>query len=121
MAELADHPRRSFADSGGPSVGEQGAAAGNCGELDTAFVLPGIFSDDNPPRQPSADAAWCSPTALLWSIMKPVLTVSGIKTADDGIGVHYRHRAGGTGKAAERITLDTPEVAAHQQTDDGDA
>lgn len=35
-----------------PSVGEQVILLAVGGELDTAFVLPAIFSDDYPPRQP---------------------------------------------------------------------
>lgn len=56
MAELADHPSRSFADVVGSSVGEQVLLLAIGGELDTAFVLPGIFSDDNPAPSASADA-----------------------------------------------------------------
>lgn len=56
MAELADHPRRSLADVVGSSVGEQVLLLAIGGELDTAFVLPGIFSDDNPAPSASADA-----------------------------------------------------------------
>ena len=40
-----------------PSVGEQVLLLAIGGELDTAFVLPGIFSDDNP--APSASAGHC--------------------------------------------------------------
>ncbi|WP_312826991.1 phage baseplate assembly protein V, partial [Escherichia coli] len=39
-----------------PSVGEQVLLLAIGGELDTAFVLPGIFSDDNPAPSASADA-----------------------------------------------------------------
>lgn len=35
-----------------PSVGEQVLVLCLGCELDTGFVLPGIFSDDNPPHQP---------------------------------------------------------------------
>lgn len=74
MAELADHPRRSFADMVGPSVGEQVLLLAIGGELDTAFVLPGIFPTITQPRQPRRmRGMWCSPTALLWSMSrKPV-------------------------------------------------
>lgn len=43
-----------------PSVGEQVLVLCMGGELDTGFVLPGVFSDDNP--APSASA-----NALHWS------------------------------------------------------
>ncbi|STU89430.1 baseplate assembly protein V [Klebsiella pneumoniae] len=39
-----------------PSVGEQVMILAVGGELDTAFVLPGIYSDDNPAPSASADA-----------------------------------------------------------------
>ncbi len=39
-----------------PSVGEQVLILAVGGELDTAFVLPGIYSGDNPPPSASADA-----------------------------------------------------------------
>ncbi|EGP2434609.1 phage baseplate assembly protein V [Salmonella enterica] len=97
-----------------PSVGEQVLLLAIGGELDTAFVLPGIFSDDNPAPSASADA---------WHVVFPdgavmeyepetgALTVSGIKTAD----VTASESITATVpvvlvKAAERITLDTPEV-----------
>ncbi|WYC18411.1 baseplate assembly protein [Yersinia phage vB_YpM_MDG45] len=84
------------------------------GELDTAFVLPGIFSDDNPAPSASADA---------WHVVFPdgavieyepetgALTVSGIKTAD----VTASESITATVplvlvKASTSITLDTPEV-----------
>ncbi|WP_313929774.1 phage baseplate assembly protein V, partial [Escherichia coli] len=39
-----------------PSAGEQVLLLAVGGELDTAFVLPGIFSDDHPGPSASADA-----------------------------------------------------------------
>jgi phage baseplate assembly protein V len=39
-----------------PSVGEQVLILAIGGELDTAFVLPGIFSDDHPASSASPDA-----------------------------------------------------------------
>lgn len=39
-----------------PSVGEQVLILAIGGELDTAFVLPGIFSDDHPAPSASPDA-----------------------------------------------------------------
>lgn len=58
-----------------PSIGEQVLLLAIGDELDTAFVLPGIFSDDN--SEPSA-----SPDALHVSFPYGAHTVSGIKTAD---------------------------------------
>ncbi|VDZ76690.1 phage tail protein [Salmonella bongori] len=97
-----------------PSVGEQVLLLAIGGELDTAFVLPGIFSDDNPAPSASADA---------WHVVFPdgavmeyepetgALTVSGIQDCRcDGIGVHYRHRAGGTGKSGRTYHPRHPEV-----------
>lgn len=97
-----------------PSVGEQVLLLAIGGELDTAFVLPGIFSDENPAPSASADA---------WHVVFPdgavmeyepetgALTVSGIKTAD----VTASESITATVpvvlvKAETRITLDTPEV-----------
>ena len=84
------------------------------GELDTAFVLPGIFSDDNPARSASADA---------WQVVFPdgavieyepetsALTVSGIKTADvTASGSITATVPLVLVKASTSITLDTPEV-----------
>ena len=97
-----------------PSVGEQVLLLAIGGELDTAFVLPGIFSDDNSAPSASADA---------WHVVFPdgavieyepetgALTVSGIKTAD----VTASESITATVplvlvKASTSITLDTPEV-----------
>lgn len=97
-----------------PSIGEQVLLLAIGGELDTAFVLPGVFSDDNPAPSTSADA---------WHVLFPdgavieyepetsVLTVSGIKTADiTAFGSITATAPVVLVKAAERITLDTPEV-----------
>lgn len=84
------------------------------GELDTASVLPGVFSDDNPSPPTSADA---------WHVVFPddavieyepgtgALTVSGIKIAD----VTASESIIATVplvlvEASTSITLDTPEV-----------
>lgn len=55
------------------------------GELDTAFVLPGIYSDDNPAPSASADARHVEfPDGAVMSYEPETgaLTVTGIKTAD---------------------------------------
>ncbi|EBU8902432.1 phage baseplate assembly protein V [Salmonella enterica subsp. enterica] len=97
-----------------PSVGEQVLLLAIGGELDTAFVLPGIFSDDNPAPLASADAwhmVFPDGAVMEYEPETGALTVSGIKTAD----VTASESITATVpvvlvKAAERITLDTPEV-----------
>lgn len=97
-----------------PSVGEQVLLLAIGGELDTAFVLPGIFSDDNPAPSASADAwhvTFPDGAAIEYEPETGALTVSGIKTADvtasDSITVTVPVVLV---KAAGRITLDAPEV-----------
>lgn len=68
-----------------PSVGEQVLLLAIGGELDTAFVLPGIFSDDNPAPSASPDALHVSfpdGAVIEYEPESGALTVSGIKTAD---------------------------------------
>ncbi|MDV2903777.1 phage baseplate assembly protein V [Phytobacter diazotrophicus] len=97
-----------------PSIGEQVLILAVGGELDTAFVLPGIFSDDHPAPSVSADAwhvAFPDGAVIEYEPKTSALTVSGIKTAD----VTASESITATVpvvlvKAAERITLDTPEV-----------
>ncbi|WP_368894468.1 phage baseplate assembly protein V [Kluyvera ascorbata] len=97
-----------------PSVGEQVIIFAIGGELDTAFVLPGIFSDDHPAPSASADAfhiTFPDGAVIEYEPETGALTVSGIKTADvtasDSIAVTVPMV---TVKAETRITLDTPEV-----------
>ncbi|EIY4993521.1 phage baseplate assembly protein V [Klebsiella quasipneumoniae] len=71
-----------------PSVGEQVMILALGGELDTAFVLPGIYSDDIPASSASADA---------WHVDFP-----------DGAVTSYEPVV--LVKASTRVTLDTPEV-----------
>lgn len=97
-----------------PSTGEQVLILAAGGELDTAFVLAGIFSDDNPAPSSSADAwhvAFPDGAVIEYEPATSALTVSGIRTA----GVTASESITATVplvrvKAAERITLDTPEV-----------
>lgn len=97
-----------------PSVGEQVVVFAIGGELDTAFVLPGIFSDDHPAPSASADAfhiTFPDGAVIEYEPETSALTVSGIKTAD----VTASESIAVTGpvvtvKAETRITLDTPEV-----------
>nr|DAI77385.1 MAG TPA: baseplate assembly protein V [Caudoviricetes sp.] len=97
-----------------PSVGEQVLLLAIGGELDTAFVLPGIFSDDNPAPSASPDALHVSfpdGAVIEYEPESGALTVSGIKTADvtasDSITATVPVVLV---KASTRITLDTPEV-----------
>jgi len=97
-----------------PSVGEQVMILAVGGELDTAFVLPAIFSDDHPAPSASADAlhiAFPDGAVIEYEPETGALTVSGIKTAD----VTASESITATVpvvlvKADTRITLDTPEV-----------
>ena len=97
-----------------PSVGEQVLLLAIGGELDTAFVLPGIFSDDNPAPSASADAwqvVFPDGAVIEYAPEASALTVSGIKTAD----VTAAESITATVplvlvKASTSITLDTPEV-----------
>lgn len=97
-----------------PSVGEQVLLLAVGGELDTAFVLPGIFSDDHPAPSASADALhidFPDGAVIEYEPETGALTASGIKTADvtasDSITATVPLVMV---KAETRITLDTPEV-----------
>lgn len=82
-----------------PSVGEQVLVLCLGGELDTGFVMPGIFSDDNPAPSASADALhWSFPDGAVieYEPETGALTATGIQTA--------------TIKAAVKILFDSPEV-----------
>lgn len=86
-----------------PSVGEQVLVLCLGGELDTGFVLPGIFSDDNPVPSASADALhWSFPDGAVieYEPATGALTASGIQTA--------------TITAAVQVLLDTPLVECTQ-------
>lgn len=97
-----------------PSVGEQVLILAVGGELDTAFVLPGIYSGDNPAPSASADALhirFPDGAVIEYEPETSALTVSGIKTAS----VTASDSVTATVpvvmvKASTRITLDTPEV-----------
>lgn len=97
-----------------PSVGEQVLLLAIGGELDTAFVLPGIFSDDHPAPSASPDAlhvTFPDGAVIEYEPEISALTVSGIKTANvtasDSITATVPVVLV---KASTRITLDTPEV-----------
>ncbi|EMG7903536.1 phage baseplate assembly protein V [Enterobacter hormaechei] len=97
-----------------PSVGEQVLLLAIGGELDTAFVLPGIFSDDNPAPSASPDAlhvTFPDGAVIEYEPENSALTVSGIKTANvtasDSITATVPVVLV---RASTRITLNTPEV-----------
>lgn len=82
-----------------PSVGEQVLVLCLGGELDTGFVLPGVFSDTHPAPSASADALhWSFPDGAVieYEPDTGALTATGIQTA--------------LIKAAVSITLDSPLV-----------
>lgn len=82
-----------------PSVGEQVLILCLGGELDTGFVLPGIFSDASPAPSASADSLhWSFPDGAVieYEPETGALIATGIQTA--------------TIKAAVKILFDSPEV-----------
>ncbi|MGK7245354.1 phage baseplate assembly protein V [Buttiauxella agrestis] len=97
-----------------PSVGEQVLLLSIGGDLTTAFVLPAIYSDENPAPSASADALHITlpdGAVIEYEPETSALTVSGIKTAT----VTASESAVVTVpvvtvKASQQITLDTPEV-----------
>lgn len=97
-----------------PSVGEQVIILAVGGELDTAFVLPAIFSDDHPAPSVSADAlhiAFPDGAVIEYEPETSALTVSGIKTADITASESITATVPMVlVRADTRITLDTPEV-----------
>ncbi|HGT5786554.1 phage baseplate assembly protein V [Escherichia coli] len=97
-----------------PSVGEQVIILAVGGELDTAFVLPAIFSDDYPAPSASADAlhiAFPDGAVIEYEPETSALTVSGIKTADITASESITATVPMVlVRADTRITLDTPEV-----------
>lgn len=97
-----------------PSVGELVLLQAIGGELDTAFVLPGIFSDYHPAPSASPDAlhvAFPDSAVIEYEPESGSLTVSGIKTADvtasDSITATVPVVLV---KAESRITFVSPEV-----------
>ncbi|MHA3355561.1 phage baseplate assembly protein V [Yersinia enterocolitica] len=97
-----------------PSVGEQVLILAVGGELDTAFVLPGIFSDGHPAPSASEDAyhvTFPDGAVIEYQPESSALTVSGIKTANITasqtlIASVPEVRV----SASTRITLDSPAV-----------
>lgn len=97
-----------------PSIGEQVLILAVGGELDTAFVLPGIFSDDHPAPSASADAwhvTFPDGAVIEYEPKTSALTASGMKTASVTASESITATAPVVlVKASTRITLDTPEV-----------
>lgn len=82
-----------------PSVGEQVLVLCLGGELDTGFVLPGVYSDASAAPSASADALhWSFPDGAVieYEPATGALSATGIQTA--------------TIKAAVKILFDSPEV-----------
>lgn len=97
-----------------PSVGEQVLLLSLGGELDTGFVLPGIYSDDFPSPSASPQAyhvSFSDGAVLEYEPETGALTVSGIQTADISAATSICATAPNvTVTASSKITLDTPEV-----------
>lgn len=97
-----------------PSVGEQVLILAIGGELDTAFVLPAIFSGDHPAPSASADAwhvSFPDGAVMEYEPETGALTVSGIKTADVTASESITATVPVVMvKASTRVTLDSPEV-----------
>ncbi len=97
-----------------PSVGEQVLLLAIGGELNTAFVLPGIYSEHHPAPSASADAChirFPDGAVMEYEPANGALTVTGIKSAtvvaSESVTVTTKNV---TVNASQRITLDTPEV-----------
>ncbi len=75
------------------------------GELDTAFVLPGIYSDDNPAPSVSEDAwhvEFPDGAVMSYEPETGALTVTGDKNRQcDRIRLGCRQRAGGAGQSLD--------------------
>ncbi|CFQ86608.1 baseplate assembly protein V [Yersinia frederiksenii] len=97
-----------------PSEGEQVLILSLGGELDTAFVLPGIFSDDFPPPSASANGLYLSfpdGATLHYEPDSGELLADGIKTAVIKASESVNATAPNiTCAASVKILLDTPEV-----------
>lgn len=97
-----------------PSAGEQVLLLAVGGELDTAFVLPGIYSDEHKAPSASADAlhvAFPDGAVIEYEPETGALAVSGIRTADITASESLTATVPlVTVRAQTRITLDTPEV-----------
>lgn len=97
-----------------PSVDEQVLLLSIGGDLTTAFVLPGIYSDEHPAPSASADAfhiTFPDGAVIEYEPETSALKVSGIKTAtvtaSESVDVTVPVV---TVKASQKITFDSPDV-----------
>ena len=97
-----------------PSKGEQVLVLSLGGELDTGFVLPGIFSDHFPPPSASADGLYITfpdGATLHYEPESGELLADGIKTAVIKASESVNATAPTiTCTASVKILMDTPEV-----------
>ena len=102
-----------------PSIDEQVLVLSVGGELDTAFVLPGIYSTDNPAPSASADAlhvTFPDGAVIEYEPQTSALVVSGIKTADVTASESITATVPVVRVTAKTsITLDTPHVICTQK------
>jgi len=110
MTQRAGHSRTWWA----PSVDEQVLLLSVGGELDTAFVMSGIFCDDFPAPSASADAlhvVFPDGAVIEYEPATSALTVSGIKTANVSASESITTTVPTVLiKADTSVTLDTPHV-----------
>ncbi|HHK8152006.1 phage baseplate assembly protein V [Serratia marcescens] len=106
-----------------PSIGEQVLVLSLGGELETAFVLPGVFSDAHPAPSASAQAAHIAfpdGAVLEYEPATGALKAVGIKSATIEAAERITLTAPNiTCIASEKITLDAPEVECTQQLTTG--
>ncbi|MDW5510237.1 MULTISPECIES: phage baseplate assembly protein V [Serratia] len=96
-----------------PSEGEQVLVLSLGGELDTAFVLSGIFSDHFPAPSASADAlhiTFPDGAVMEYEPASGALSVIGIKTANVQASESITASSKVVMVKADKITLDAPEV-----------
>uniref|UniRef100_UPI0035C6AB7F phage baseplate assembly protein V n=1 Tax=Serratia quinivorans TaxID=137545 RepID=UPI0035C6AB7F len=102
-----------------PSIGEQVLLLAIGGELDTAFVLPGIYSDDFPAPSASAEAYHVSfpdGAVIEYEPQNGALSVTGIATADVSASTSVNVTAPTvTVNASQKINLNAPVVECSNQ------
>ncbi|MBH2773860.1 phage baseplate assembly protein V [Serratia marcescens] len=106
-----------------PSISEQVLVLSLGGELETAFVLPGVFSDAHPAPSASAQAAHIAfpdGAVLEYEPATGALKAVGIKSATIEAAERITLTAPNiTCIASGKITLDAPEVECTQQLTTG--
>lgn len=102
-----------------PSIGEQVLLFCLGGELDTAFVMPAVFSDEFPAPSASADAVrvtFPDGAVIEYEPKTGALLATGIKSATvNALGKVAVTAPDITCTASTRITLDAPEVVCTQK------